>query len=405
MSVWKNFFEIFDRKNHSHGPGKIMISFVNRYLEPMDGVKFKIVFEGQEKLGITTASRHSVQVDPKNAGPVRVYVWSKKIRKYKLIDTITPKIGQPQLVYERMKTFKHASQTHLHPTNTPPTVPPTLSGNEKPASPTYQQIPAPGPSPRNNQGVNPTQAQNARGEPEHYADRPVPDKITVAQLKKIFPAAGDDYLKNIADELNIDLPKYKLDTILRRAHFFAQVREEAGPSLKANEENLNYNLSALSAFRYYRMHPVEAKRDARIDNPHNKKKPLQLANQEAIANHAYGNREGNGNASTGDGWRYRGRGIFQLTFKDNYSAFESDYPKYWSATSPDFVTHPENIKIFPYTVRSAVWFWLSNGIHKIADKGSTDAIVEDVTSKINPGKLHLAQRQANFKNLTYPVFK
>jgi predicted chitinase len=405
MSVWKSFFEIFDKKSALHVPGNIMISFVNRYLEPIDDIKFKIVFEGQEKIGITTTSQHSVQVDPTNTEPVRVYVWSKKTRKYKLIDTVTPKIGQPQLIYERMKTFKHASQTHLHPADIPSAVPPMLAGNEQPVSPTYQRIPAPGPSPRNNQGVNPTQAQNARGEPEHRADRPVPDKITVAQLKKIFPAASDGYLKNIADELNIDLPKYKLDTILRRAHFFAQVREEAGPSLKANEENLNYNLSALNVFRYYRMHPAEAKRDARIDNPRNKKKSLQPANQEAIANHAYGNREGNGDASTGDGWRYRGRGIFQLTFKNNYSAFERDYQKYWYETSPDFVTHPEKVKVFPYTVRSAVWFWLSNEIFKIADKGNTDAIVEDVTSRINPGKLHLARRQANFKNLTYPAFK
>jgi predicted chitinase len=406
MSNWKDFFDIFSETQPISVPGKIMVSFVNRYLEPMEDIKYKIVFESQEKVGVTTINQHSVQIEPNRTGFVKIYVWSKKNKNYKLIDTIVPKIGQPQLIYERMKTFKHTSQTHPHPVTSEPKKPteaPRMMPEVAPA--TAQHIPVSGPSPKDNQGVNPSQIPNARGEPEHHADRPVPNKITVDQLKKIFPAAGEDYLQNIADELNTDLPKYKLDTILRRAHFFAQVREEAGASLKANEENLNYKLSALQPFKYYRMHPVEAQRDARIDDPHNKKKPLQLANQEAIANHAYGNREGNGDASTGDGWRYRGRGIFQLTFKNNYSAFENDYPIYWSGTSPNFSRNPEKIKEFPYNVRSAVWFWLSNKIYQIADKGSTDEIVEGVTSKINPGKLHLSHRQDNFKNLTYPAFK
>ncbi len=403
MSNWKDFFDIFRRATPTSAPGKIMISFVNRYLEPMDDIKYKVLFEDQEKSGVTTISQHSVQVEPKSISPVRVYVWSRKNKSYKLIDTVVPKISQPQLVYERMKTFKHASETRPHPVGRAPATPnmSPVPPQHKPAHP----IPAPGASPINNQGVNPNQAQNPRGEPEHHADRPVPDKITVDQLKKIFPSADDNYLKSVADELNTNLSKYKLDTILRRAHFFAQVREEAGAALKANEENLNYKLSALSPFKYYRKHPEEAKKHARIDDPRNKKKPLQLANQEAIANHAYGDREGNGNASTGDGWRYRGRGIFQLTFRNNYSAFEGDYTKYWTGTSPNFVTHPEKIKEFPCNVRSAVWFWITNGIYKIADSGSTDAVVEKVTAKINPGKLHLSHRQANFKNLTFPAFK
>lgn len=71
--------------------------------------------------------------------------------------------------------------------------------------------------------------------------------ITKDQLKKVFPAASDDYLKQVADELNTDRVAYGLDTVLRRAHFFAQVRQEGGAGLQAQVESLNYSPASLKA--------------------------------------------------------------------------------------------------------------------------------------------------------------
>ncbi|MDY7578874.1 hypothetical protein RGU70_11140 [Herbaspirillum sp. RTI4] len=212
-------------------------------------------------------------------------------------------------------------------------------------------------------------------------------------------------MQEVADELNTDLEKYKLDTILRRAHFFAQVREEAGSHLKASEENLNYLPEKLkSLFRYYKKNPEEALNDGRSVCKKTGK-ITRLANQENIANKAYGNREGNGPPSTGDGWLYRGRGIFQLTGKNNYTKFENEYQNYWGTPSPNFIKNPGEIKNFPYDVRSAVWYWASNSIQTIADEGSSEDVVEKVTFKINIGKANLKERKSNFTNLTYPAFK
>jgi putative chitinase len=379
-------------------------------LEPVDGIKYRVIFDNDIKIEKSTDTDPSVEIQPKSTNPVKIFVWSRNKKSYKLIDTVIPKIGQSQLVYERMKTFKHISKTHQHPADsTAKSTIPAKSSRADLAVPksseTSKKTATAETPPKDNQGVIPNQTRNNHDEPEHQANRPIPDQITVTQLKNIFPAATEDYLQKIAEELNTDLSKYKLDSILRRAHFFAQVREEAGPALTANEENLNYKVSGLSCFKYYRNNPETAKLHGRVENPNNKKKPLQLANQEAIANHAYGNREGNGDPTSGDGWRYKGRGIFQLTFKKNYAAFERDYSKYWLGPTPSFTKNPEKIKEFPHAVRSAVWFWITNEIYKIAEQGASDAVVEKVTAIINPGKKHLLERQKNFKNLTYPAFK
>ena len=225
---------------------EITISFVNRYLEPMDDIKYKIIFEGNQTEGVTTVTDYMVKVHSDSDYPIRVYVWSRRNKAFKLIDRIIPISGKSQLVYEHMRSFKHQSKTYPHPQH-PPSTPPA------PVKPPVK--PAPGPSPTNDQGVNQEQKNNEHDEPVHYADRPLPDKITLQQMKKIYPYVADSYLQQVADELNADLKKYGLDTPLRRAHFFAQVMEEGGEMLVAGEENLNYKSSVLiEKFKYYKNH-------------------------------------------------------------------------------------------------------------------------------------------------------
>ena len=112
--------------------------------------------------------------------------------------------------------------------------------------------------------------------------------ITTAQLLEIFEAANADYLKILTEELNKDLVKICLNTTLRKAHFFAQVREESGPDLMATIENLTYRQEVLvKKFPYYKEKPYEALLDGYQRDP-NTKKIIHAANPEAIANKIYG---------------------------------------------------------------------------------------------------------------------
>jgi predicted chitinase len=401
MSSWEDFLKLMKAEEAGAKPGEIMVRFVNRYLQPADGIKYLIKFEGKEIKGATTSSANTVVIKATTTAPVRVYAWSRKTDSFKLIETIVPVVGKPQLVYEKMKTYKQETKTLPHPSEKKP---------DKPANkPSQRPAPPAGPSPKTDQGVLPRPDKNPVGAPVQACERPLPDQISVEQLENIFPSRDKKFLAQVAAECNRDLAKYKLDTILRRAHFFAQTREEAGPNLKANEEGLNYQVSGLSIFKYYRNNPIDANKHGRINDPKSTKKkklpPIQAANEEAIANHAYGNREKNGDIASGDGWRFRGRGIFQLTFRSNYTAFDDGYAALWDDEKPDFLVHPEKVMEFPYTIRSAIWFWVSNKIYLNADAGATDDAVSAVTGKINPPKHHLAERTKNFHDLTYPAFK
>jgi len=112
------------------------------------------------------------------------------------------------------------------------------------------------------------------------------ETIRPEQIKAIFPMAADDYLAQVADELNNDLAAYGLGTVLRRAHFFAQVRQECGPGLEAAVESLAYSPTSLRAtFGYYKNHPDEAVQDGYDRDPVSKKL-RRAAAQEMIANKA-----------------------------------------------------------------------------------------------------------------------
>ena len=109
------------------------------------------------------------------------------------------------------------------------------------------------------------------------------------------------------DALNAAMAVHGIDTELRIAHFLAQVMHESG-GLRLTEENLNYSAEGLRrVFRKYYRSDAEAAADAR--------------QPERIANRVYASRMGNGPESSGDGYRYRGRGLIQLTGKDNYRSF------------------------------------------------------------------------------------
>lgn len=242
-------------------------------------------------------------------------------------------------------------------------------------------------------------------------------EISTAVLRQIFTSASitEERLAVIAAELNAALKnalvKGLIDTKRKLAHFLSQVKQEVGSSFQLTE-SLNYKPETLKEkFSYFAGHPDEAELYGRkyiwIDETKivegkivkTKHKVLQPANQEAIANRAYANRNGNGDAASGDGWRYRGRGMIQLTGKSNYKTFTTQHSRIWSGDKQDFVTNPDLVAKEKYAVRSALIFWQNRGLDAIAQKGVTCTEADKITSKVNKGTDTYALRCENLKNI------
>lgn len=179
----------------------------------------------------------------------------------------------------------------------------------------------------------------------------------------------------VISQLPDTIAKFELNTPLRLAHFLAQAGHESG-GFKLVTENLNYGAKGLlSIFKKY--------------FPTQEKAALYERKPEKIANLVYGNRMGNGIETTGDGYRYRGRGYIQLTGKDNYKAFD--------LVVQENITENPDLVATKYPLLSAAWFFHKNGLHKIADKGATDAVVTEVTKRVNGGTIGLPDRLKHFK--------
>jgi putative chitinase len=168
---------------------------------------------------------------------------------------------------------------------------------------------------------------------------------------------------------------YKLSPV-RAAHFFAQTAHETG-GFKAFSENLNYNAKGLMGI--FKKYFPDAATAAKYE-----RKP------EAIANRVYASRMGNGPESSGDGWRYRGRGALQLTGRDNYKAF-ADYCK-----RPDVMSNPDLVAT-ELAFESAMFFFERNKLWAICDQGVTDAAILSLTKKINGGTHGLQDRSDKTK--------
>jgi putative chitinase len=168
---------------------------------------------------------------------------------------------------------------------------------------------------------------------------------------------------------------YKLSPA-RAAHFFGQTAHETG-GFKAFSENLNYSAQGLmGVFKKYFPDAATAAKYER--------KP------EAIANRVYASRMGNGPESSGDGWRYRGRGALQLTGRDNYKAF-ADYCK-----RPDVMSNPDLVAT-ELAFESAMFFFERNKLWSICDQGVNDAAILSISKKVNGGTHGLEDRKAKTK--------
>ena len=198
--------------------------------------------------------------------------------------------------------------------------------------------------------------------------------LTREQLAQLLP--GNPYLDHWYHALELALPDYDINTPQRVAAFVAQCAHESG-GFRALKENLNYKAATLrKIFPKYFPDDATANHYASLPNK-----------QEAIANRVYGGRMGNGPEASGDGFRYCGRGLIQLTGKNNYQNFAD------SIETP-VEDIPEFLATFEGAVQSACWFWEANNLNQWADKGD----ILTLTKRINGGTIGLDDRIKHYEH-------
>jgi putative chitinase len=198
--------------------------------------------------------------------------------------------------------------------------------------------------------------------------------LTLQQLKQLLPK--NPYVEQWHNALAQLFPDYEINTPKRMAAFIAQCSHESAGFMILTE-NLNYKWQTLrKIFPKYFPDDAIAQRYASMPNK-----------QEAIANKVYANRMGNGPEESGDGFRYRGRGLIQLTGKQNYSWFAASLE-----ISPEEAT--EYLGTFEGAAQSACWFWETNNLNQWADKGD----ILTLTKRINGGTIGLDDRIKHYEH-------
>lgn len=196
-------------------------------------------------------------------------------------------------------------------------------------------------------------------------------ELTLNQLKQLLPK--NPYVQYWHEALAQLLPDYEINTAKRIAAFIAQCAHESA-GFTALRENLNYRAESLMKVWPRHFPTIEIARQ-------------YAHNQERIANRAYANRMGNGDEASGDGWRYCGRGLIQLTGKNNYQAFAD-------SLEMELEDVPEYLATFEGAAQSACWFWESNNLNVWADRGD----ILTLTKRINGGTIGLEDRIKHYNH-------
>ena len=196
-------------------------------------------------------------------------------------------------------------------------------------------------------------------------------EFTKEKLAKIIPS--NPYIDYWHSALEMILPDYDINTIPRVSAFLAQTAHESG-GYKFLKENLNYRAVTLRKV-FPKYFPTDELANKYAQKP------------EMIANRVYGGRMGNGAESTGDGFKYCGRGLIQLTGKSNYTKFAE------SIETP-LEEIPEYLATFEGAIQSACWFWEENNLNQWADKGD----ILTLTKRINGGTIGLNDRIKHYEH-------
>jgi len=199
-------------------------------------------------------------------------------------------------------------------------------------------------------------------------------ELTKDQLKQLLPK--NPYVDHWHDALSKLLPDYDINTPQRIAAFIAQCAHESG-GFTALKENLNYKPATLRKL-FGKYFPTDALAEEYCAKPNK---------QEAIANRIYASRMGNGDEASGDGYKYCGRGLIQLTGKSNYQSF-ADSLQISSEEASQYLS------TFEGAAQSACWFWEANNLNQWADKGD----ILTLTKRINGGTIGLEDRIKHYEH-------
>jgi putative chitinase len=199
-------------------------------------------------------------------------------------------------------------------------------------------------------------------------------ELTLEQLKQLLPK--NPYVDHWHQALSQLLPDYEINTAQRIAAFIAQCSHESA-GFTALKENLNYKAATLRKI-FPKYFPTDDLANAYANMPNK---------QEAIANRVYASRMGNGDEHSGDGYRYCGRGLIQLTGKSNYQAFAD-------SLEMNVEDVPEYLATFEGAAQSACWFWETNNLNQWADKGD----ILTLTKRINGGTIGLEDRIKHYEH-------
>ena len=195
--------------------------------------------------------------------------------------------------------------------------------------------------------------------------------LTKEQLAQLIP--GNPYIDYWYHALEQALPDYDINTPRRVAAFIAQCAHESG-GFKFLKENLNYKAPSLRRV-FPKYFPTDELAMAYEKRP------------QMIANRVYAGRMGNGPEESGDGWKFCGRGLIQLTGKNNYTFFAA-------SLDMDVEDVPEYLETFEGAVQSACFFWEQNNLNQWADKGD----ILTLTKKINGGTIGLDDRIKHYNH-------
>ena len=193
-------------------------------------------------------------------------------------------------------------------------------------------------------------------------------RLTLHAICQIYPHCSPSLGASLLVALPGILEKYQINTPLRVAHFLGQTSHESG-GMERLEENLHYSAERL--LEVFGSHFHDAQIAAKYAN-----KPADIANR------VYADRMGNGDETSGDGWKFHGRGMMQLTGRDSYEVFSTH-------SGMDAIHNPNLLSVLPGGVESAAWFWMERQINHAADEDN----VVLVTRLINGGELGLAERR------------
>lgn len=198
--------------------------------------------------------------------------------------------------------------------------------------------------------------------------------LTLQQLQELLP--NNPYVEQWHEVLVQLLPDYEINTPQRVAAFIAQCAHESG-GFMVLKENLNYRWQTLRKI-FPKYFPTDELAQSYAAQPNK---------QELIANLVYANRMGNGTPESGDGYRFCGRGLIQLTGRENYS---------WFAASLEISVEEaaEYLETFEGAAQSACWFWETNKLNQYADTGD----ILTLTKRINGGTIGLEDRIAHYKH-------